>query len=164
MLVGGAGRSLRAWVRWDQEAPNAGRFNIRWTLDPALEVSAATVEVDVPIRKWKMGQASLALRRPDDVGPADMIPAGPVLHGRATGGRGITQISLRTLLAYAADAARVHWHVLSDRSKKVLGSGEIDLAPLRQAVAALPEVRAELSAKQARYRSDCQPHVEEPEI
>jgi hypothetical protein len=164
MLVVDGGRKVDGGVRWEQAAPDAGRFNIRWRLDPGVQVASATVEVDVPIRKWEMGRTSLGLRRPDDIDLGDMILAGPVLHGTAAGGRGVAQMSLRTLLAYAADADRLLWHVQSDRSKKVLGSGGIDLAPLREAVAALPEVQAELSAKQARYRGECELHVEQPEI
>ncbi|HYG49064.1 MAG TPA: hypothetical protein VD846_14125 [Allosphingosinicella sp.] len=165
MLVGDAGESFDAWVRWDQSSPNgAGTFHIRWTLDPKLQLADATVEVDVPLRKWKMGRASLGLRRPDDTGIGNMALMGPILHGRAGGGRGVAQVGLRTLLAYAADADRLRWHAASTGSNKTLGFGDIDMAPLRAAVAALPEVRAELAAKRARPRSECKPHVEEPEI
>lgn len=165
MFVGEAGQSFGAWGRWEQAAPNgAGGFNIRWALDPRVPVDSVTVEVNVPIRKWKMGRASLGLNRPDDDGVGNMRLMGPVLHGTAGGGRGVAQASLRTLLAFATDSDRLHWYVVSDGSRKVEAFGDIDMAPLREAVAALPSVRAELAAKQARYRSECRIHVEEPQI
>ncbi len=165
MFVGEAGHSIQTWGRWEQAAPlEGGRFKIRWYLDPRLQMVSATVEVDVPIRKWKMGRTSLGLRRPGGGGVGDMTLMGPVLHGTAGGGRGVAQIELRTLLDYAADADRLHWYVTSDLSKKSLGFGHIDMAPLREAAAALPAIPAELAAKQARFRSECKLHVEEPQI
>jgi hypothetical protein len=165
LLVDEEGRSLEAWVRWDQSrSGDSGTFHIRWTLGPELQVRESRVEVDVPLRKWKMGRASLGLRRPDDTGLASMTLMGPVLHGRASGGRGVAEISLGSLLAYADGADRLRWYALSNDSKKSLGFGDIDMAPLRAAVADLPEVRTELAAKQVRFRSECEVHVEEPEI
>lgn len=165
MLVDEAGRWVQAFVRWEQfPVHGAGGFDIRWRLDSRLQVTEGTVEVDVPLRKWKMGRASLGLSRPDDTGIANMALMGPVLHGRAGGGRGVAQLSLRTLLDYAADSDRLRWYVVSRGSNKDLGFGDIAMAPLREAVAALPEVTAELAAKQARFRSECPVHVEQPEI
>jgi hypothetical protein len=165
MLVGEAGQTFDAWIRWDQSVANeAGGFNIRWMLDRQLQVMSATVEVEIPMRRLARGRTSLSVGRPDDASPGNMMLTGDVLHGVAGGGRGVAEVGLEALLGYAAGAGRLRWHVVSGGLKKGGRFGDIDMAPIRAAMDAFPAFRNELAARQARYRTECSPYVEQPEI
>jgi hypothetical protein len=165
MLVGGAGQGFEVWASWTQGGQNAdASFNVHWGLDRDLRVVSATAEVEVPARKARPGHTLVDLRRPDGQGPIDMTLNGPLHRFLPGSDRAVATVPLNSLLAYADDSDRLRWSVHSPGSQKVRRHGEIALAPLRKAVAALPGLIDELAAKQARYRSECSPHVEEPQI
>ena len=109
--------------------------------------------------------ALLHIQRPFPVQPRGIIGSTALStqifpYGARDPGNGHGELPLGDLLAYAAGHDTLDWTLLrpSDRlgGSQELARGTIDIAALRQAVAALPALRTALAAKTPDPKAHCQ--------
>lgn len=127
-------------------------------LQPAIEPRAIDVKLRVGIDAALPEVALLQIQRPFPVQPHGIIGSTALStqvfpYGARDPNNGHGELPLGDLLAYAAGYDTLGWTLIrpSDRlgGDQELARGTLDIAALRQAVAALPALRKALAAKTA---------------
>jgi hypothetical protein len=132
---------------------------------PAIDDRAIDAKLRVGIDADLPEVALLRIQRPFPVQPHGIIGSTALStqifpYGARDPGNGHGELPLGDLLAYAEGYDTLGWTLVrpSDRlgGDQDLARGALDIAALRQAVAALPALRAALAAKTADPRARCQ--------
>ncbi len=131
---------------------------------PAIDDRAIDVKLRVGIDADLPEVALLRIQRPFPVQPHGIIGSTALStqifpYGAHDPDNGRGELPLGDLLAYAAGYDQLGWTLVrpSDRlgGDRELARGTLDIAALRQAVAALPALRAALAAKTPDPRANC---------
>lgn len=138
-----------------------------WELDrqPTVEPRKIELKMRVGIDTDLPEVAVIEMKRPFPVAPYGMIGSTALStqifpYGSYDLKNGHGELPLGDLLAYADGYDALDWTLIhpSDRlgGSKELASGKIDIAALREAVAALPALRTALAAKTADPKARCE--------
>lgn len=144
-------------------------LELSYIWEPARQPAIADREIEVKLRVGTDAAlpevALIAMQRPFPVRPHGIIGSTALVtqifpYGAHDGSNGHGELPLGDLLDYAAGYDTLGWTLIrpSDRlgGNKDLARGILDIAALRQAVAALPALRQALAAKTPDPKARCQ--------
>jgi hypothetical protein len=163
-------------MRWEPRGYDPGQphrplgitLSYLWHISeqPKLDLRQIDVHVTVQIDADLPEISAIEIKRPFPIKPYGVIGSTALStqvfpNSTTDRRRGHGEIPLGDLLAYAEEYATLDWRLVrpSDRlgGQVELAQGTIDIAALRDAIAALPTLRSALATQAAHPRKDCEP-------
>jgi hypothetical protein len=136
--------------------PDGGSLQIRWQF-ANLDVVGADLTISLALRKQAPDGSWLRLWHPN--GDRDGLTLSEPLGYQSRSRKVSASVDLATLLAFARGSPKLSWQLVKSTGRRFKSSrdtsGDLDIAPLGDAVAELPAAVAELKANMKERRSRC---------